>query len=263
MRAIHLSRDARHRHDLDNAADARGALGIGDVAAARRAAYRINADRAAGRAAGLPTVTPGELIAVGVLHEVFHRLVERYDSGIVPGVVGAAIGAAEATAGTSRVNRTIRGLVHEFGRESAPPGHDPAPPAGATAIRSEALVEALLLSVINEDPAVEQLRDLFDDGALRRDGAYPRVLAALESELEAAGLAAARATPRGRGRAAIGRSSLAGRSLPHLLRAPAAASPNSLAGQLRWIREHWGELIAGVEGLEDRLLLASDLVAEE
>jgi len=53
------------------------------------------------------------------------------------------------------------------------------------------------------------------------------------------------------------------RPLPELLRAPSAASPTSLAGQLRWIREHWAELVAGVEGLEDRLLLAADLVAEE
>ena len=76
MRAIHLSSDARIRHGLDEGADARGGIGIGDVAAARLAAHRINADRAAGRAPGSPTVTGGELIALGVLHEV---------SGLPPG----------------------------------------------------------------------------------------------------------------------------------------------------------------------------------
>jgi glycosidase len=279
MRAIHLSRDARHRHDLADAADERGGLRVGDVGAARRAAQRINADRAAGRAPGSPTVTAGELIAVGVLHEVFHRLVDRYDTAIAPGVVAGAVAATPRIAGRVPVERTIRGLARDFGRPPggpggagepgkpgsgpAAPGHAAEPPEDPEAARSEALIEALLLAVINEDPAAAALRDLFDDGALRREGAYPRVLATLESELEMAGEAAGTKRVRDRGRLAVGRSSLAGRSLPQLLRAPSAASPTSLAGQLRWIREHWGELITGVEGLEDRLLLASDLVAEE
>jgi len=263
MRAIHLSREARQRHRLDDAADERGALGVDDVAEARRAAHRINVDRAAGRAPGPPTVTAGELIAVGVLHEVFHRLVDKYDNEIAPGAVSGALAALPEAAGRARVDRTVKGIAREFGRPPAPPGHDPEPPADAATARKEALVEALLISVINEDPAAAPVRDLFHDGPLRREGAYPRVMATLEAELEAAGLGASGPETERRARVAVGRSSLAGRSLPQLLRAPSAASPTSLAGQLRWIREHWGELISDVEGLEDRLLLASDLVAEE
>ncbi|MEW5992202.1 MAG: alpha-amylase family glycosyl hydrolase, partial [Chloroflexota bacterium] len=279
MRAIHLSRDARHRHDLDDAADERGGFGVADVVAARHAAQRINLDRAAGRSPGPPTVTAGELIAVGVLHEVFHRLVERYEAAILPGAVTGAVGGAEAQAGRTRVERTVRGLAREFGREAPPPGHEPLPPghepmppaeavgpAGAAAAaeaRREALVEGLLLAVINEDPAAGRLRDLFDDRGLRREGAYPRVVAALEAQLDAAWADAA-ADPAMAARRLVGAPSEAlRRSLPELLRAPSAASPTSLAGQLRWIREHWAELLAGVEGLEDRLLLAADLVAEE
>ena len=268
MRAIHLSRDARHRHDLDDAADERGGFGVADVAAARRAAQRINLDRAAGRAPGPPTVTAGELIAVGVLHEVFHRLVERYEATVVPGAVSTAVSGAQSAAGRARVDRTVRGLAREFGREPVPPGHEPVPagagrdaiaPDAAAEARAEALVEGLLLSVINEDPAAGRLRDLFDDRALRKEGAYPRVLAALEAQL-AAGWAA---VDDGGARRAKGRGDPLRGPLPELLRAPSAASPTSLAGQLRWIREHWAELLAGVEGLEDRLLLAADLVAEE
>jgi len=132
MRAIHLSRDARHRHDLDDAADERGGLGVGDVAAARRAAQRINLDRAAGRAPGPPTVTAGELIAVGVLHEVFHRLVERYGTTIVPGAVSTAVNGTQARAGRARVDRTVRGLTREFGRDPVPPGHDFRPAANVS-----------------------------------------------------------------------------------------------------------------------------------
>ncbi|HSO28762.1 MAG TPA: alpha-amylase family glycosyl hydrolase, partial [Candidatus Sulfomarinibacteraceae bacterium] len=254
---------ARHRHGLDDAADARGGFSVGDVAAARLTAHRINADRAAGRAPGSPTVTGGELIAIGVLHEVFHRLIDVYDKAIAPGVVAAAVAATPEIVGTAPVERTVRGLAREFGRQRTPPGHGPTPPTEATAARAEALVEALLLKVLNEDPATGTLRDLFDDAALSRDGAYPRVVATLEAQLATAPATVPDRAPRRRGRAAGASTALAGRTLSELLRAPAAASPASLAGQLRWIRDNWGELLGEVEGLEDRLILAAGLVAEE
>src|SRR3990172_7874225 len=227
MRAIPLSRDARHRHDLDDAADARGGLGVGDVAAARRAAQRINLDRAPGRAPGPPTVTAGELIAVGVLHEVFHRLVERYEATIVPGAVSTAVNGTQAGAGGAGADRPVRGLTREFGRDPVPPGHDPLPPeaaetaADAAEAREEALVEGLLLSVLNEDPAAGRLRDLFDDRGLRKEGAYPRVLAALEAQL-AAGWASLDEAPADVAAGAI--PDQLRRPLPELLRAPSAAT---------------------------------------
>ncbi|HEY3524360.1 MAG TPA: alpha-amylase family glycosyl hydrolase, partial [Candidatus Limnocylindrales bacterium] len=49
-------------------------------------------------------------------------------------------------------------------------------------------------------------------------------------------------------------------SLVDLLRAPALASPDSLTGQLRFIREHWGELVGD---LLDALLVHLDVLAEE
>ncbi|MBI2777673.1 MAG: alpha/beta fold hydrolase [Chloroflexi bacterium] len=280
MRAIHLSKAARRQHGLDPAADPRCALSVADVAAARLAAHGINADRIAGRAPGPATVTAGELIAAGVLHEVFHRLVDVYDSDIEPGAVSAAVAALEAD-GEPAVERFVEALADAFGRESLPPGHAATLPDEPAALRSEALVEGLLLAVLNDDPAAAAVRDLVDDRALRRQRGYASVLDALEANLEAAAgttpaarrAALAARVARERRRRAIppgeparrrrGRSPLAGRSLPELLRAPSAASPHSLAGQLRWIRDHWGELIAGVEGLEDRILLASDLVIEE
>src|SRR5439155_21347653 len=48
--------------------------------------------------------------------------------------------------------------------------------------------------------------------------------------------------------------------LVDLLRAPALASPDSLEGQLAWIRDHWGELLGD---FARRLLLALDVLQEE
>ena len=55
-----------------------------------------------------------------------------------------------------------------------------------------------------------------------------------------------------------------GETLVELLRAPARAHPTSLAGQLRYIREHWGALLGdALESILDRLLLMIDVIAEE
>ena len=47
-----------------------------------------------------------------------------------------------------------------------------------------------------------------------------------------------------------------------MLRSPAEASPTSLAGQLRYIREHWSGLLEEL-GVMDRLLTSLDVLAEE
>jgi glycosidase len=106
--------------------------------------------------------------------------------------------------------------------------------------------ELLLLRVANENPALGPLRELVDDGTVRpadRD----RAIAALE-RLAAAG------TPVGPN----------GESLVELLRAPARAHPTSLAGQLRWIRDHWAAFLGdALEALLGRMLLTLDVIAEE
>lgn len=50
-------------------------------------------------------------------------------------------------------------------------------------------------------------------------------------------------------------------SLPYLLRAPLRAAPHSLADQLKYIRDHWGELLPS--DLVDELLTSLDIIAVE
>jgi glycosidase len=108
------------------------------------------------------------------------------------------------------------------------------------------LEELLLLRIANENPAIGPLRDLVDDAPLPRPDADAAVGA-----LEAHHLA----------RPPIGPD---GKTLVELLRAPARAHPTSLAGQLRYVREHWADLLGdALAGLLDRLVLALDVIAEE
>ena len=249
MRAIHLSRRARDEHGLGPAdLGPRGSLPVDDPAAVRRAAARIEARQAAG--AEVPAVrraTAGELVALGVLHEVFHRLIRTYATTIRPGAIGAALASLDGALGESRVEWVREAFESEFGDpEAGPAGHDPALPASRAAARREAIEELLLLSIANVNPAADHLRGLHDDRGLRASTDYPLVLDGLDAFFA--------------GEPGVGPD---GAALTTLLRAPMRAAPTSLAGQLRWIRAHWVGTIPGLDDLLDRLLLAVDLIAEE
>ena len=128
-------------------------------------------------------------------------------------------------------------LLDAVGDEFPDVGDRPAP------IRLE---ELLLVSLANENPAARPLRALVDDTPLPPE---PRTETIKALEAYQAGL-----TP-------IGPN---GETLVELLRAPARAHPTSLAGQLRYVREHWRSLLGeDLDRLLDRLLVTLDVIAEE
>jgi glycosidase len=109
--------------------------------------------------------------------------------------------------------------------------------------RLEAL---LLLRVTNENPAVRPMRPLVDDA--------PVPARARTTAVEAIEAYQAALPPVGP----------AGETLLELLRAPARAHPTSLAGQLRYVREHWRPLLgAELDALLERMLVAEGVIAEE
>jgi glycosidase len=255
MREFHVSRQARQRYDLAGALfGLHGGVLVADVAGARRLAARINQVRAVAPAArgGAPSLTGAELYALGILHEVFHYLVERYDRRISPGALARAAEVLEAELGRGR----IEDVVGTFGREfpdgaAGPRGHDVAeaarPPAPGTAqVQEAALEELLLLGLTNGNPAAEPFRELFDDASLARASDYAIVLARLEALLDAGPPAEPGGLP-----------------LVAMLRAPVGASPTSLAGQLRYVRDRWAPLLGELGALLDRILIGLDVLAEE
>ena len=109
--------------------------------------------------------------------------------------------------------------------------------------RAVALEELMMLWLANLNPAFEPFRELFDDAALARATAYPGITGALRDYFET--------------RPRFGPDE---QNLVDLLRAPALASPDSLEGQLAFIRERWGALLGA---LLERLLTGLDVLKEE
>jgi glycosidase len=104
--------------------------------------------------------------------------------------------------------------------------------------------ELLLLMVARENRAVAPFRELFNHDELSPDVSFGRVVAAIDRELAASSPLPA-----------------VGMSLSHLLRAPLRAAPDSLAGQLAYVRDHWQGILP--PEFIDEILTSLDIVAEE
>ena len=232
MRDFHVRREPRERYGVVGALlGSRGDLVVADVAGIRRLAARMNADRAA----GAPAVPAGEIAALGLLHEINHVLIARYERSRRPGAIRAALADLEQRLGSEAAR-----LLDRFGEEF--PGRGPEPEPAA-----HRLEELLLTRIANENPALGPLHELVDDRALARDTRYRDAIAGLEVVF-----------------AAGPPSDIEGMSLIELMRTPARHAPTSLAGQLRFIRERWGALLgAELEDLLRRLDLAIGILAEE
>src|SRR5687768_18106997 len=86
MREFHVRRTARERHAIDDALlSARGDLIVADLAAIRHLAARMNSVRPA----GAPSVGAGEIVALGLLHEVAHLLTARFETLNAGSMAGA------------------------------------------------------------------------------------------------------------------------------------------------------------------------------
>jgi glycosidase len=234
MREFHVRRAARERYAIDAALlGARGDLVVADLAAIRNLAARMNSVRPAGAA----SVGAGEIVALGILHEVAHLLTARFEM----------LGGGGMPAALRDLRRDLGDdadlVLDRFAATFPGSGPELEPPV----VRLE---ELLLIRIANENPAVGPLRELVDERELRDGTRYDELIARLERSF---GGEPATALPDG-----------TAASLIELLRAPARHVPTSLAGQLRYVREHWGPILgADLDALIGRLDIAIGVLAEQ
>ena len=232
MRHFHIQRQARVRYGVDGALlGVRGDLVVTDLAGIRRLAGRMNQAREPGAA----PVSAGEISALGLIHEIGHLLIEKYETDRQPRAMTDALATLDTGLGPDAVR-----LLDRFAQEFPGPGSVPEPPR-------DRLEEMLLIRVANENPALGPLRELVDDRGLARGTRYAEAIARLESVFAA-------------GPPVID----GGETLIEVMRAPTRHSPTSLAGQLRYIRDNWGPILgSALADLIGRLEIAIGILAEE
>jgi glycosidase len=230
-RDFHVRREPRERYDIAAPLiGVRGDVVVRDLPGIRRLANRMNAERDAA-----PSVHAGDIAALGLIHEIGHILISRYEQARRPGAMAAARRALEGRLGGEATR-----LLDRFGAEFPGRGPEPEP-------ADHRLEELLLTRISNENPAVGPLRELIDDRPLARDTPYVEAIRGLEAVF-----------------ADGPESEVDGLSLIELMRAPGRHAPTSLAGQLRYIREHWGPVLGPeLADLLRQLDLAIGILAEE
>jgi hypothetical protein len=245
---FHMHRDLRKRLNLtDLLFSYRGNVIFANVAASRRLAKELNETRE--KQDDLEsTVHAGALFAMGLIDELNHALVARYRKDIDPAVLAEAVRWFAAQVTRPELDRLLLAFVEEFPNTAVFRGEVTAAEwlKGQTdgiPNREAALEELFLLWLANTNPAFARFRELFEDADLKRKTVYKQVTSTFSSYFGT--------------RPPL--SPEAG-SLLDALRAPMLASPDSLTGQLEYIRQRWSNYLG--EGLR-RVLLAVDILREE
>jgi hypothetical protein len=242
---FHVSRKARQKYQFDEelfSTDGRAVVANFD------AARRFAAKMSVGRDHPVPA---SDINAMGLLDEVMHLLVRHYEQQN-PGVMGRALAALQTEIGTGTVDSSLYRFNDEF--PPLPVYKNQISTAdflnGKTASgiphRQTTFEEMLLLHITNLNPAVQPYKELFDDKSLRQASAYEKIVGGLDGFFK--------------GEPGFGGKGSA-ETLLDVLKAPAAASPYSLAGQLEFILQKWSGLLGDAFVL--RLLRGMDFVKEE
>jgi glycosidase len=244
---FHISRAIRARLDVDELLFSyTGNVVFGNVAASRRLAKQLNDARGSDVPAG--TVNAGALFAMGLIDELNHAMIARYRKEIDPAVLSEAARWFAAQAQPAQVAKLLLAFTNQFPNVAVYRGDLTAEQwlkgsSDGLSNREAALEELMLLWLANINPAFAPFRELFEDTNLKKETVYQIVTTTLPDYFTTRPLVSPE----------IG-------TLLDALRAPFLASPDSLTGQLDFIREHWSKYLG--EDLR-RVLLAIDVLREE
>jgi len=246
---FHVSRTARDRYQFDESLfTLNGNIIFANFHAARLFAQKMNSKR---DVVHYPekAVKAGQINALGLIDEILHYVFKTYRDQKNPQVMQGLYSHLEENFGKPAVDHLFLEFCHEF------------PPldvytkkidietylSGSTegvSNRLNTLEEIILLWVTNKNPAaVSAFQELFDEKNLLTQTKYGLMLDSIYAFFET--------------QPHFGPEN---QNLIDMFRSPALAVPNSLPGQLDFIRTHWGILLGK---FLFRLLSSLDFLREE
>jgi glycosidase len=245
---FHVSRMARERYRFEEELFSwNGNVLFANMAASRRFAEKMNRKRDLGQYPER-AVHPGALNAMALIDELLHALVARYREQRDPKVMVDALRWFEERIGRDALERTLLEFSQQFpprevyiGKLSAEDWLRSA--SGETPHRAIALEEMMMLWLANLNLAFRRFHELFADQILEQATAYPQITGAFKDYFQT--------------RPRFGPQN---QNLIDLLRAPALAAPDSLEGQLAYMRDTWPEILGD---MIRRILVAIDVFKEE
>lgn len=196
------------------------------------------------------TVRAGEINAVGLMHGIFHHIIQLYMEQKNPLLLENADTELQKKLGNTPTDTALRFFADEFPslaiyRGECSPEDYLDGTTGNVPHRLLLLEEMIKLWVTNTNPATPYKKELFDDSGLTKRSAYEKIIEQLELFFDS--------------QPAFGTGE-ENRNLLALLKAPAIAAPDSLSNQLLYIKENWAPYLGNYMS---RLLAALDLMKEE
>ncbi len=237
-----LSEDILQRAQWEEAPE-----GTAPVAGIRRLVDTVNSRLGVIQPTEQPAVSTGQVLTAGLITEALRTVWDLYNED-EPEALQRAHTHAITQLGDREVQRCAASFVGRYPPPAVRTGAANAAgflegsDAGTGPERSDR--EMVLLSLTGENPAMQTIRELFDDEPLARRVPY-RVLVSLIEEHLAKG-------PRVPG---------LGLPLVEVLRAPMRAHPGSLEDQLEYVKTAWADLLPA--DLLERMTLAKDILSEE
>jgi len=245
---FHVSRAARDRYDFPDALFAlTGNVFFANLEGSRAFAHRMNTIREAERHPER-AVNPGALNAMGLIDEVLHLVTAAYREQRDRKAMTDALAWFENRLGRAALDRALLDFADRFPivavyRRRLTAASWLSGATGDVPHRAVALEELMMLWLANLNRAFKPFGELFDDAELVKSTAYPDITGALRDYFET--------------RPRFGPDD---QNLVDMLRAPALASPDSLDGQLAWIREKWAMFLGPAL---TRVLTGLDVLKEE
>lgn len=195
------------------------------------------------------TVKVGQFNAAGLIQEILHYAMGYYQRKNNSESFKSALDWAKDRQAPPVVEGVLTAFVDQFPPLEVQRGEQL--PIDYLKDRSQerpndqiAAAEVMLLYLANKNPAFSPFLEVFDDSDLQREVNYENLVRFFEEFFST--------QPR------IGPKN---NSLVSMLREPVLASPDSISGQLDYIRDNWGSILP--PELMYRLLLALDVIKEE
>jgi glycosidase len=245
---FHISNQSRQRYDFDQSIFSyNGNVIFANFHAARLFAQKMNEQRDLLRYPD-QAVKAGQLIAMGLIDEILHHVIDQYRRQRNPDAIVKALTWLENSIGAEELDKALLQFVQEFPPMPVYQGQLTVEEyftsnTNGISNRQITLEEMLMLWIANANPAFGPYIELFDDSNLEYLTTYPVIIAELDAFFNT--------------QPTFGPEN---QTLIQMLRAPALASPDSLSSQLEFLRTRWGALLGS---FLRQLLSSLDLIKEE
>ncbi|MCL2804744.1 MAG: alpha-amylase family glycosyl hydrolase [Treponema sp.] len=244
---FHINRDVRKEHGLKDSLFAlTGNVFLIDLKQCRELTAKFNSKQDPAHPERF--IQAGQLYAMGLIDEILHYVVALYRQQVQSDVFETALERLQTNLGEDKTGGLLNTFSNLFPPRAVYSGEQNIEQylnsqEGGENCRALSIEETLLLSLANLNPAFKPFKFLFDDKKLSNDTVYPDAIEELKAHFK-------NMPPFGPD----------GMNLWDFLRAPALACPDSLLGQLEYMRKNWGLLISKFMA---RLLMSVDVISEE